>query len=233
MMSEKYKFYTCVDTHVDTVEQAVVVGFVFFEDSNVLEHLGVDGNTVIISNGVFAKEIENNEVRCFQGDVLTTKGAATDGVGFVFTLLITSTKGESIDEIHGCRTLSVSHDFTFEIVSVLQSNSFDVFLGAAESVKRGGYECKKRAYFEFPRLFKFGHIALTLQRAASGEENILVIPVYVLGPIGKPCYGLVVYDFLPRSWSVGHWDGRVFTNVKRDILWTNTKLRANLLMPTW
>jgi hypothetical protein len=60
-----------------------------------------------------------------------------------------------------------------------------------------------------------------------------MIPVYVLGPIGKPRYGLVVYNFLPCPGNVGHWNGRVFTNVKRDVLGTNTKLKSgDLLMPT-
>jgi hypothetical protein len=48
-----------------TIKYTIISVLVFFEDSDVLENLSVDSNSVIVSDGIFPKEVEDNEVRLF------------------------------------------------------------------------------------------------------------------------------------------------------------------------
>jgi len=84
-------------------------------------------------------------------------------------------------------------------------------------------------YLQFARLFELGHITLSLERTAGGEENILVVQVDVLDPIGKPGDRVVVDHLFPRSGGVGFRDGLVLSDVYRDILRTDAFLGADIV----
>jgi hypothetical protein len=76
-------------------------------------------------------------------------------------------------------------------------------------------------YLQFARLFKLRHIALSFERAACGEENILVVLIHVLDPISKPGDCVVVDHLFPSSGCVGFGDRLVLTDVDRNILRTD------------
>lgn len=78
---------------------------------------------------------------------------------------------------------------------------------------------------ELSRLLKFGHIALAFQGTSSGQENVFVIPVNVLRPVGKPSYGIVMSDGLPLPRYIRNGDRSRFSDINSDILWPHTKLR--------
>ena len=69
---------------------------------------------------------------------------------------------------------------------------------------------------------------MPLERTAGGEENILVVLVDILDPIGKPGDRVVVDHLFPRSGGVGFRDGLVLSDVDRDILRTDAFLGAEM-----
>ena len=71
--------------------------------------------------------VRNVEVE-LEGDVFASQRTAADSVRFVFALLITSTKRELVDEVHGGRALPVCGDFRPQLVGVVLSDSVDVTL---------------------------------------------------------------------------------------------------------
>ena len=89
-----------------------------------------------------------------------------------------------------------------------------------------GYRRETPLYLQFARLFKLGHITLALERTSGGEENILVVLIDVLDPIGKPGNRVIVDHLFPRSRDVRFRDMLMLTNVNRDIFRTNAFLRA-------
>jgi hypothetical protein len=136
IMSMKYcTAQTELMTHGDTIEQVVIIGLVLLEDPNVLEYLLVDRNTLVVPNGVFTKEVEDDVVRLLEGDVLTAEGATTDGVRLVFALLVTCTKRKLVDKVHRRGTLTVSHDLVLEIRVVVLTNAVDMFLHGRSAIE--------------------------------------------------------------------------------------------------
>lgn len=83
-------------------------------------------------------------------------------------------------------------------------------------------------YLQFACLFKLRHITLPLERAACGEENILVVLIDILHPIGKPGHRIVVDHLFPSSGSIGFGDRFVLTYVNRDILRADTFLGTEI-----
>ena len=69
---------------------------------------------------------------------------------------------------------------------------------------------------------------MSLEGTAGGEENILVVLVDVLDPVGKPSDRVVVDHLFPRSIYVRFRDGLMLTNVDRDILRTDAFLGAEM-----
>jgi len=69
---------------------------------------------------------------------------------------------------------------------------------------------------------------LPLEGTAGGEENILVVLVDVLDPVGKPGDRVVVDYLFPRSRDVRLRDGLVLPDVNRDILRTDAFLGAEV-----
>jgi hypothetical protein len=69
--------------------------------------------------------------------VLDSKRTATDGVGLVLALFVSSSESESVDEVHGGRSLTGGGDFGVELFHVVFSDGDDVFLeGGREGVAR-------------------------------------------------------------------------------------------------
>jgi len=114
--------------HRHSIKQIVVIVLVLLEYPDVLEDLGFNLHPVIVANGILSKEIKDDKVRRFESNMFTAKRTTTDGVGFVFALLITSTKGEFVDEIHSRSTLAISHDFRPQIDLIVRSDAIDVIL---------------------------------------------------------------------------------------------------------
>jgi hypothetical protein len=79
---------------------------------------------------------------------------------------------------------------------------------------------------QFPRFLEFTHVALAFERAPGREEDIFVIPIYVLRPICEPRHGLIVNNALPLSRHVGYGNWGALTDVKSNILRADTKLSA-------
>ena len=67
---------------------------------------------------------------------------------------------------------------------------------------------------------------MTLEGTTGGEENILVVLVDVLNPVGEPGDRVVVDHLFPRSRDVRFRDGLVLTDVNRDVLGTDAPLGA-------
>jgi hypothetical protein len=120
-------------SHSDAVKQVIVIGLVILEDSDVLEDLSFNGDTIIVSNRVFAQEVEDEEVRLLQSDMLASKRAATNCVGLIFAFLVTSTKSQTIDKIHSSCSLTVGHNFVLQVRIVILANAVNVILWAAVS----------------------------------------------------------------------------------------------------
>lgn len=108
--------------HSHAIEQIIVDILVFFEYSYIFEYLRFDFDLVVVSDRVLAQEVKDNKVRRLQRDVFAAQRTAANSVCFIFTLLVPGTKGESIDEVHGCGTLSISHYFRPQIFGVTLTN---------------------------------------------------------------------------------------------------------------
>ena len=80
---------------------------------------------------------------------------------------------------------------------------------------------------QLARLLELLHVALALERAASREEDILVVLIDVLRPRRQPRHGLVVNDLLPFARNVRRRDRSSLTNVDSHILRTNTELASH------
>ena len=116
------------NTNVDTVEDVIVIILVFFEDANILEDLSFNGDAIIVPDRIFSQEVENEEVRLLQGDMLASQGTTTNSICLIFPFFVTSTKSKFINEVHcGC-ALTVSHDFVLQLSLIVLSNTVDMFL---------------------------------------------------------------------------------------------------------
>lgn len=60
--------------------------------------------------------------------MFVSQRTTTNSIRFVFTLFIARSQSQTIDKVQGGGTLSVSHDFGFEIGSVVFSDLVDMFL---------------------------------------------------------------------------------------------------------
>ena len=85
---------------------------------------------------------------------------------------------------------------------------------------------KSLRYLQFARLLELGHITLPLEGATGGEENIFVVLVDVLDPVGKPGDRVVVDHLFPRSRDVRFRDGLVLPDVNCNVLRTDAFLGA-------
>lgn len=117
--------------------------------------------------------------------------------------------------------MSVNHNLALQVGLIIRADSLDVTLtGNKHFVSR----TVLIPYLELAGFLKFHHIALTLQRAACGQKNVLVVAVDIFHPIGKPSYGFVMNDSFPVPRHVGDRNGNVLANVNGDILGTNAEL---------
>lgn len=62
--------------------------------------------------------------------MLDLERTATNSIGLVLAFLITSTKGELVDEINSRCSLTVGHQFIFHFPSVVFADLIDVFLNS-------------------------------------------------------------------------------------------------------
>jgi len=81
-------------------------------------------------------------------------------------------------------------------------------------------------YLQFTRLLELGHVTLPLEGTTGGEENILVVLIDVLDPVGKPGDRVVVDYLFPRSGDVGLRNGLMLADVNRDVLRADAFLGA-------
>lgn len=114
--------------YVDTIEQVVTFFLIILEQANIFEHLWLNGNAIVVPNRVFTEEIKDNEIGSLQRDMFAAQRATADCICFIFPFLVTCTKSQSIDEIHGGRPLSVSHDLTLQFGLIICADSCDMIL---------------------------------------------------------------------------------------------------------
>lgn len=117
-----------MNTHVNTIEQSVFISLVLLEDPHVLEHLGVDFDLLEVPDRVFTQEVKAKDVGRLQCDVFTTERATAHGIGLVFALLVTSSEGENVDEIHGRGSLPIRHLLRLEFFPIIRPDPIDVIL---------------------------------------------------------------------------------------------------------
>jgi hypothetical protein len=110
-VNQKGAYVQCTNTYCHPIEKIVVVILVLFENSDIFEYLWIDLDSVIVSNGILSKEVEDDKIWSLQCDVFTPQRATAHGVRFIFTFLVTSTKSKFIDEVHSGGTLTVGHHF--------------------------------------------------------------------------------------------------------------------------
>ena len=92
--------------------------------------------------------------------------------------------------------------------------------------------CQRRIFtnLEISCFLKLLHITLALERTTRGQEDILVVSVHVLDPVGKPRYGLVVHDSFPVTGHVGLRNRNALSDVDSDVFWVNAKLMTGLVL---
>jgi hypothetical protein len=90
--------------------------------------LRVDFDLLEVPDRVFTQEIKAKNVGRLQRHMFTTERATANGVGLVFTLLVTSSKCKNVDEVHGRGSLSVCHLLRLEFFPVICPDTVDVVL---------------------------------------------------------------------------------------------------------
>ena len=78
--------------YIDTIEHVVTFFLIILEQANVFEHLGLNGNAIVVPDRVFTEEIKDNEIGSLQRDMFATQRATADRIRFIFTLLVARTK---------------------------------------------------------------------------------------------------------------------------------------------
>ena len=206
-----------MNTHVDTIEQSVFIRLVLLEDPHVFEHLRIHFDLFEVPDRVFTQEIKAKDVGGLQRNVFAAERATAHGIGLVLALFVTSSKSENIDEVHGRGPLPICHLLRLEFFPIIRTDPIDMALRYV-SVNNRSVSGEILPYLQFARLFELGHITLPLEGTTGSEENILVVLVNVLDPVGKPCDRVVVDYLFPRSRGVGFGDGLMLTDVDRDVL---------------
>jgi len=115
-------------THIQAIEQQIPIHLrIPLEQLNVLEHLLVDDDLVDVSNRVLSEEVEPERVGRIlnESDVFDPERTASNGIGFVLSLLVSSSKSELVDEVHGCGSLSIGGDLVSKSGGVVLSDSID------------------------------------------------------------------------------------------------------------
>ena len=83
---------------------------------------------------------------------------------------------------------------------------------------------RKEPHLELTRLLKLLHVALSFERAPSGEKDILKLAIDVFFPVREPCYSVIMDDFPPLARYVWLRDRHPFADIDCDILRTDTEL---------
>jgi hypothetical protein len=117
------------------------------EDPYVLEHLRIDFDLLEVPDRVFTQEIEAKKVGGLQRDVFTTERATAHGIGLVFALLITSSKSENVDEVHGRGSLPICHLLRLEIFPIICPDPINMVLRDGSVNNRS--EITERAHCTF------------------------------------------------------------------------------------
>lgn len=101
------------------VEKVVALLFgVALEELEVLEHLLVHGNLIVVADAVFAQEIKDDPVRRLECDMLVSERTAAHRVGLLVAFFVPRSQRQLVDQVHGCGTLSRCHDLVLELLGV-------------------------------------------------------------------------------------------------------------------
>lgn len=214
---------------MNTIEQGVLIRFVLLENPDILENLRIDFDLLVVPDRVFTQEVKAKNVGRLQRDVFTTERATPNGIGLVFAFLVASSKSKNINEVHSRSSLPIRHLFRLEIFSVICPDPVDVVLRGACVNPADWISVEDLTHLQFTRLFKLDHVALSLERASRSEENVLVVLIDVLDPIGEPSDGVIMDHLFPRSNDVGLRDGLMLADVYRHVFRTDTVLEAEEL----
>jgi hypothetical protein len=116
-------------THGQAVEQVVLRRLgVSLEDLDILEHLRVDLDFLLIHDTILTQKPQLDCARRNQGDVFESEGTTTDGIGLFLSLFISRSERQTIDQVHGRRSLSVGHDLALQLGRIVFSDDIDILL---------------------------------------------------------------------------------------------------------
>lgn len=209
-------------THVYAVKEWITFNDILLEQSDILEDLLVDLYSVVVANGIFTQEVENEVVGRLAGDMLVAQRATADSIRFVIALFITSSQCETVDEIHRGGTLSLQHNLVPEVGCVIGTDAIDVFLRNKSATPQN--RLSTVVYLQLTRFLEFIHVALTLDGTTRSQEHVFVVSVDVLDPVGQPSDCLIVHDRLPVTRNIGLRCGYAITDVNRYVLWLHSML---------
>lgn len=115
-------------THVYAVKEWVTFNDILLEQGDILKDLFVDLDSVVVADGIFTQEVEDEVVGRFAGDMLVAQRATAHSIRFIVTLLVTSSECETVDEVHRGGALSLQHNLVPEVGCVVRTDTIDVFL---------------------------------------------------------------------------------------------------------
>merc|ERR1719186_918458 len=197
------------------VKQVITVLLVIHEQFNVLENFLFHRDSVMVSDGIFTKEVKFHHeflaIQFFmQRHVLNSEGTATNRISLIFVLLITSPECKLVNEVESDRPLPHTHLLVLHVLHVAISNFMNAVL-------------------QLSGLLILLPILLPLQPGARVEHDVLDLPLDVFCPAGQPGNCVVVLHFLPlvTSWRLRNI--RVLTAVNDDILGHDSPLDHSLL----
>ncbi len=83
-------------THRDAIEQSVGILLILLENTDVLEDLLLDLDSLVEPDRVLAQEVEDDIVWRLKSDVLASQGTTANGIRLIFAFLVTGTKREFV-----------------------------------------------------------------------------------------------------------------------------------------
>ena len=185
-------------TSVYTVEQEVIRFLALREADQAVIDVSWNWDGVLITNGVLSEEVKLDHVGLRELHILYLKRAAAHSVGFVFTLLITHTKSQVVNQESTYSKLIINRVLRAYLFVIVDSNRSNVLLQSS---------C----------LLILFAIILALDLRLSCQEHILPIGILasLILEVAKPSGLGIRLDALPRmsgDWT--YWDWIISANIQ-------------------
>lgn len=116
-------------THGQSIEQVVLGRLgLGLEDLDVFEDLRIDLDLLLVHDTVLTQESQLDRRGRDQGDMLKPERTTTDGIGLFLSLFVSRSERQAVDQVHGCRSLSIGHDLALQVGRVIFADDIDVLL---------------------------------------------------------------------------------------------------------